>query len=64
MGDITNNTPTKENTMTIIATNNTGDIILVREPNGKRTIRTSSGSILVEGQFSYVLKKWETFKNT
>jgi hypothetical protein len=50
--------------MTIIATNNTGDIILVREPNGKRTIRTSAGSILVQGQFSYVLKKWETFKNT
>jgi len=50
--------------MTIMRTNKTGDYNLVREPNGKLTIRTSSGSILVEGQFSYVLKKWETFKNT
>lgn len=50
--------------MRIIATNNHGDIILWQHDNGKRTIRTAAGSILVQGQFSYVMKRWENFKNT
>jgi hypothetical protein len=50
--------------MKIIDTNNHGDIILWQHDNGKRTIRNSSGTILVQGQFSYVMKRWQTFKNT
>jgi len=50
--------------MTIMQTNKSGDYNLVREPNGNLTIRTQAGTILVQGKFSYVLKTWETFKNT
>ena len=50
--------------MKIIDTNNHGDIILWQHDNGKRTIRTSAGSILVQGQFSHVMKRWENFKKT
>jgi hypothetical protein len=70
MRDITNNTPTKENTMigthgmTIMQTNKSGDYNLVRNQAGQLTIRTQAGTILVQGKFSYVLKTWETFKNT
>ena len=50
--------------MKIIDTNNHGDIILWQHDDGKRTIRTSAGSILVQGRFSYVMARWLNFKNT
>ena len=50
--------------MKIIAVNNTGDILLWQHAGDKRTIRTSDGSIIVQGKSSYVTERWETFKET
>jgi len=47
-----------------IATNKTGDMMLVRCPDYTMAIITKSGSPIHQGSQSYILKKWENKKNT
>jgi len=47
-----------------IATNKTGDMLLVRCPDYSMVIVTNSGSVIHQGSNAYVLKKWENKKNT
>ena len=47
-----------------IATNKTGDMLLVRCEDYSMVIITKGGSIIHQGSNAYVLKRWETKKNT
>ncbi len=47
-----------------IATNKTGDMLLVRCPDYTMAIITKSGSPIHQGSPAYILKKWENKKNT